>query len=198
MFWCGPVGRLLIAYSLSLTPGVIAEDGTVRQTTGVSCGPCSLATALRWHGERVNERETVRACGTSFAGTTIWRLQRGARERGYVMAPVDSPLSSASTEDLPIVSVVNIPGLGVPHCVAFTRADTESLYMADPAGGGRWVKRSEAESMRFGAWYSVRKNPAMPRGVQQGSEQVRHRHQPVPRGEVDQPSLAQSLSRRTS
>lgn len=153
--WVGPIGKSLVADYVSKNTGLVDDDGTVRQTTPVTCGPASLATALGRLGIVTSERDLALRCGTSLMGTSWWTLEDAANEYGCVLTPAKHPLTAAKSSDFPALVSVNLRGLGVPHFVAMTSRTETAVYMADPSNGGRWIDIDEAEGARWGQWYTV-------------------------------------------
>ena len=62
--------------------GRLALDGTILQTTNVTCTPTALANALRRFGVATDERESARVLGTTRFGTTNDALALGVRRFG--------------------------------------------------------------------------------------------------------------------
>jgi ABC-type bacteriocin/lantibiotic exporter with double-glycine peptidase domain len=122
-----PVPRLLV-------PEVV-------QTSGMDCGPATLACLLRGFDVPASYARLRDACQTGVDGTSIDAMQDVATLLGLdaeqMIVPADHLLLNAAGT-LPAIVVTRLPG-GLTHFVVVWRRHGPLLQVMDPGVGRRWV-----------------------------------------------------------
>jgi ABC-type transport system involved in cytochrome bd biosynthesis fused ATPase/permease subunit/predicted double-glycine peptidase len=112
----------------------------VVQTSGMDCGPATLACLLRGFGIPASYARLRDACHTDVDGTSIDAMQDAAVLLGLdaeqVLLPVGELLGGEPV--WPAIVVTLGPG-GLPHFVVVWRRHGRLLQVMDPAVGRRWV-----------------------------------------------------------
>ncbi len=116
------------------------ENGACLQSTPSTCGPSSVASILKIHGEDATERQLAGASHTTASGTEAWYLARELRARGY--SPRFDFRDGFSPEaGLPAMVGVRIGGYG--HFIAVLEMKGENVTVVDPLNGKRAIPLEE-------------------------------------------------------
>jgi ATP-binding cassette subfamily B protein len=113
----------------------------VVQTSGMDCGPATLACLLGGFGIRASYARLRDACHTDVDGTSIDAMEDaavllGLDARQLMLPPADLLADPAST--LPAIVVTRVAG-DMPHFVVVWRRHGRLLQVMDPGVGRRWV-----------------------------------------------------------
>lgn len=102
------------------------------QSTGATCGPASVASALKSLGISVSEREIAEAAFSYSGGTEAWYLARYISSRGFkARFSIQSP--QLPNMGYPAIVGVRIGGMG--HFIAVLSENDDGLWVADPLVG---------------------------------------------------------------
>ena len=118
----------------------------VVQTSGMDCGPATLACLLRGFGIRASYARLRDACQTDVDGTSVDSLQDVACLLGLDARQVMLPPGQAVTgsDGLPAIVITKGPG-GLAHFVVAWRRHGPLLQVMDPAVGRRFVRTGRFE-----------------------------------------------------
>lgn len=108
------------------------ENGACLQSTPSTCGPSSVASILKFHGEEATERDLARTAHTTARGTEAWYLAREMRSRGYTPR-FDFRNGFSPEAGLPAMVGVRIGGYG--HFIAVLEMKRGQVTVVDPLSG---------------------------------------------------------------
>ena len=111
-----------------------AADGSILQSTGVTCSAAAFANALRLFGIEASEREAARILGTRDSGTSQAQLLNGARHYGLFAHYVSVRPKHVARMNRP--AIVSIDLRVIMHSILVYGHDTlGNLLVIDPISG---------------------------------------------------------------
>jgi ABC-type bacteriocin/lantibiotic exporter with double-glycine peptidase domain/CRP-like cAMP-binding protein len=110
----------------------------VWQLDAADCGAACLAMVTRHFGHEVSVGHIRAAAGTGVDGTSLRGLTEGGRAIGLVSRSVK--VSESRLDEMPLPAVVHWEG---NHWVVLHDVDRRRVRIADPARGGRRLRREE-------------------------------------------------------
>lgn len=131
----------------------ILPDGTVLQTSGVSCAAASGANVARLLGQRqVREAEVALAMGTSRSGTSMPQVVVGMRAFGIECTPVALQAGEIDRLTTPAILFVDHPATGPEgHAMVLIKREADGRFrVIDPLYGRDLWPRTKLESVWHG------------------------------------------------
>lgn len=116
------------------------REGVCLQSTGATCGPCSLATLLRAANIQRSEHDLAERAQTARSGTLAWKLARVIRDEGFSAHFVES---GAPEEVRPPALLGVTLKNGIGHFVAYLQQNSGRYLIADPLSGKEWLSLDE-------------------------------------------------------
>lgn len=114
----------------------LASDGSILQSSSVTCTPSVLANLLPVFGLSSSEKECARLLGTKRFGTTMTELMNGVRKFGLYGYYVSSAPYHLRRMNRPAVLSVTLTWINVLHSVALYKNLPDSKFLIiDPSVG---------------------------------------------------------------
>ncbi|MBF0498910.1 MAG: hypothetical protein HQM09_02150 [Candidatus Riflebacteria bacterium] len=136
----------LAPMALSMTPdgGEIYKNVIVKQTTGFSCAPSTLATVCRLYGRPVTEFDAAIAIGAGYGGSFDLEIERGAVALGFQEARFwHTTLDAIASDDLPLQLSIKYLDVWDLHSVAMIGLSSTTVFLGDPIEGLRRIPRTK-------------------------------------------------------
>jgi hypothetical protein len=109
------------------------KDNVAAQSVGATCGPCCVATLLRYYGYPSSEAELASECFTSAGGTENWYMARALRRRELRVN-----YHHLGSGDLPSPSILGVKlPTGAGHFIMIFQKQGDLYDVGDPMRGRR-------------------------------------------------------------
>jgi len=111
-----------------------ASDGSILQSTQVSCTAAAMANGLKGLGVEATEQQVAAVLGTRRSGTSAYQVMQAAPHFGLQAEAVRVSADSLQSQPLPVIITVDL--FGINHSVLIERVDSRgNLLGVDPAAG---------------------------------------------------------------
>lgn len=139
---------LILMTMIPFSKGIIFPVGDIHykwidniciQTTPATCGPCSIATILRYYNIFATEREIAKECFTSGSGTENWYMIRYLEKKslnikfGYVK----------SIREVPIPSIIGVKLATSGHYITVLGKQNRKYIIGDSLQGKLYLSEEE-------------------------------------------------------
>lgn len=101
------------------------------QTTRSTCGPASLATIMKYYGDKGSEKNIARAAFSSASGTENWYLARYAQQHGYQYHFLHNNILSR----IPTPAIIGVKIGKAGHFITLLSYDAQHYTIADSLSG---------------------------------------------------------------
>jgi len=129
----------------------VDQNGVVRQTSGVSCGPAAAANLLRLYGIEKSENELAALMGTTARGTLVSRMSAGLGTLGFACAEKRIGLAGLPALQNRAILVVDHPLTGrESHVVVYCGRTNQTSIVRDPLRGELLLSDRELRAVWHG------------------------------------------------
>lgn len=112
----------------------LASDGSILQSTQVSCTAAAMANGLKFLGIDATEQQVAAVLGTRRSGTTAYQVMQAAPHFGLQAEAVRVSATSLQSQPLPVIITVDL--FDINHSVLIERVDSRgNLLGVDPVAG---------------------------------------------------------------
>jgi len=110
------------------------------QSTLSTCGPASVASALKHFGVYLSERDIAREAHSYTGGTEAWYLARVVRNKGFC---ADFVIRKQLILDIPVPAMIGVRMGGTGHFIVILSRQGNTITFVDPLSGEETLAADE-------------------------------------------------------